>query len=519
MKLYAISDVTFDHIAKEINSLANGSISCVFSYEEEINSKLLTINLSDLENIDILFIHSDQVFHRRPVEWQKLFCNTLSRFSAQIDDKIIVISNSFSSSFKSVPLKFSFGELFDTASLFSTESHLLIKRPNIFVFDFYSILANLGELNFYNYAIGHLYQMPYTKKAIQSIAQTLVDQSNWLFREEKKVIVLDCDNTLWKGVVGEDGIKGIFCDKDAEGIIHYHFQEFLKGKKEEGFLLCICSKNNESDVKEAFENKNFVLKWDDFVIRKINWNDKVTNIREIATELNVGTDSFIFIDDNKFELDFVSNTLKGVSCFEFTQDYTNFLTLLDKFEFKKRKVLKEDMEKTEQYFKLQQRNSGAQDYENIDEFIQSLEIKMDIKLNNLADMERLSQMTGKTNQFNFNKQPYTAEQLTKFINAGGRLYSLGVSDKFGDYGTVGLILLAISKNNEVILENFLMSCRALGKKIEDGFLEFVLNDIEKNNLHITAVKFVKTEKNIPAENFYNKIKNETNYFRTTTIVL
>jgi FkbH-like protein len=519
MKVYVITDITFDHIAKEIDSISQGTISCYFSYYEDIISKLLTLSADDVADADVLFIHSDQIFHRRSVEWQKSFCNTLLHLSSQITDKIILLSNSISQAFTGNPIKFSSGRSFDTAFLFSEEIHQLLGQPNFFVFDFQAVLANLGEVNFYNYTIGHLYQMPYSKRAIEGIAQALTEQLNWLFTEEKKVIVVDCDNTLWKGVVGEDGVQGIRCDKDAEGIIHYHLQEFLKVKKEEGFLLCVCSKNNEEDVEEAFAKKNFPLKPEDFIIRKINWNDKVQNMQEIASVLNVGIDSFIFIDDNKFELDLVKSLLPGVTCFEFTEDYSNFLTLTNKFEFKKRKVLKEDKEKTEQYITLQQRKSAEQHFENIDDFIASLEIKMDISMNDLNDLERLSQMTGKTNQFNFNKQEYNPDQLKQFITAGGSLYSLKISDKFGDYGTVGLILIQPSKNKEVILENYLMSCRVLGKKIEYGFLIFVMNDLKKNNLYISCVKFVKTNKNIPAEKFYTKIKNETNYLRTATTVL
>lgn len=518
--MFVISDVTFDHIAKEIDVISSGNISCMFSYQEDIVSKMLSVESDDFKGIDVLFIHSDQVFHNRPSEWQKVFCNTLLHFSSQLSNITILVSNSLTGAFKTPPFKGSFGNSFDVAYLFSAEISSLLERSNIFVFDFLSILKKLGENNCYNYPVGHLYQMPYTKKAIGAIAEAVVNQSEWLFGEEKKVIVLDCDNTLWKGIVGEDGINGIYCNKDAEGIIHYHFHEFLKGKKEEGFLLCICSKNNEKDVQEAFEKKKFVLKWDDFIIRKINWNDKVANMKEIAAELNVGTDSFIFVDDNKYELDFVSNSLKGITCIEFTEDYTNFIALINRFEFKKKLVLKDDIAKTEQYIKQQQRAGEEQNYENIDEFIKSLEIKMDIRLNDTADLERLSQMTGKTNQFNFNKQPYTSEQLNNFIVDRGRLYSLSVSDKFGDYGTVGLIMIKPAGNKkEVVLENFLMSCRALGKKIEDSFLNFVLQDIKENSLQLASVKFIRTEKNIPAENFYNKIKNETNHFRTATSVL
>ncbi len=506
MKLYVISDITFDHIAKEIDLISNGNISRVYSFEEDVVAKMLSLTPGDLKDFDLVFIHSDQVFHRRPIEWQKMFCKALVQFSVKFKDMPLLVSNSFSNSFTYSPAKYSFGKLFDTAFQFSNEFQKLIERPNIFVFDFLAILQNIGENSFYNYNIGHLYQMPYTPKAIKQLAVTLQEQANWLFREEKKVIIVDCDNTLWKGVIGEDGMNGIYCDKDAEGIIHYHFQEFLKNKKEEGFLLCICSKNNEDDVKEAFEKKNFVLKWTDFIVRKINWNDKVANMKEIAAELNIGTNSFIFIDDNKFELDYVHSLLSGVTCIEFTEEYTDFLHLTERFEFKKRLRLTDDKIKTEQYMVHQQRAAEEQQFENLDDFITSLNIKMDIRLNDITDFERLSQLTGKTNQFNFNKQPYTTEQLNSIIDKGGRIYSLKVSDKFGDYGTVGLIILTPENDKKFILENFLMSCRALGKKIEDSFYAYVLEDLKKNGLQITSISFKETEKNIPAQKFYSTLK-------------
>ena len=154
----------------------------------------------------------------------------------------------------------------------------------------------------------------------------------------------------------------------------------------------------------------------------------------------------------------------------------------------------------------QQRAAEEQQFENLDDFITSLNIKMDIRLNDITDFERLSQLTGKTNQFNFNKQPYTTEQLNSIIDKGGRIYSLKVSDKFGDYGTVGLIILTPENDKKFILENFLMSCRALGKKIEDSFYAYVLEDLKKNGLQITSISFKETEKNIPAQKFYSTLK-------------
>ncbi|MEJ7677577.1 MAG: HAD-IIIC family phosphatase [Segetibacter sp.] len=191
--------------------------------------------------------------------------------------------------------------------------------------------------------------MPYTKQFIKLFADTLSKQLEWLQQEEKKAIVIDCDNTLWKGVIGEDGLEGIKCDNNAEGILFYHFQLFLKSKKEEGLLLCICSKNNEEDVKDAFMQKNMPLKWNDFVVKKINWDDKWSNINKIAAKLNIGIDSLIYIDDNPFEVGSVSELAKGISCFEFKEDYTSFISLTNSFLFKRKQILKDDVVKSHQY--------------------------------------------------------------------------------------------------------------------------------------------------------------------------
>jgi FkbH-like protein len=345
--------------------------------------------------------------------------------------------------------------------------------------------------------------MPYTKPAIKSFASELIAQLSFLFTEEKKVIILDCDNTLWKGVIGEDGIDSIACDKNGDGILYYNFQLFIKAKKEEGFLLCLCSKNNEEDVKEAFTKLNFPLKWTDFIVKKINWQDKVENIKQIGKELNLGVSSFIFIDDNLFELNSIAQLLSDVSCIHFTGSYPDFITMSNSFLFRRKLILSEDLEKTNQYIQEQLRSEHEAAFNSIDDFISSLDIKLDIRLNDFADLPRLAQMTGKTNQFNFNKHEYNADELRSFTETG-RIYSLKVSDKYGDYGTVGLILMKLN-GRQAVLENYLLSCRSLGKKIEYTFFDHVKNQLLSEGIEITDIQFKANDKNLPAQTFIKSI--------------
>lgn len=503
INLLVISDITFEPIAKAITELHTGKFRITCNYSEDVIATLLSITRDELDTQDVVFIHSDQIFHRKEQSWQKSLLNAVAGI-ANSWKKSIIVSNSLSQSFDSLPVKSSLGYYGDLFSIYSSDLSHLLEHSNIYIFDFLNILTHAGIDNVYNYNLGHLYQMPYTKIGIKHIAEKSSELLLWLFAEEKKAIIVDCDNTLWKGIIGEDGIDGIKCDKNAEGIVYYNFQSFLKAKQKEGFLLCICSKNNETDVKEVFEKKKLPLKWNDFIIKKINWDDKITNIQNIAKELNIGTDSFIFIDDNLFEINSVSTLLNGIACMPFTDSYANFLNLANNFHFKRRQILEADKKKTEQYETELLRKKEETNFTNLDDFINSLNLRLDIRLNDLNDLERLSQMTAKTNQFNFNKKAYTVDELLNFINSHNKLFSLKLSDKYGDYGTVGMMLINIS-GKTAIIDNYLMSCRALGKGVEKKFYYEVLNLLSKEKLEVKEIRFNPTEKNLPAQQFFNQL--------------
>ncbi len=482
------------------------------SYEEDLVSYLLAFDGAALGEGEVLLIHSDQVFHRKPVEWQQHLLQTVATLAGKLPNKML-LSNALSLSFQTPPLTGSAGRHSDLFNHFRQALDGSLAHSNTFIFDFQQLLQQAGLEHTYQYNLGHLYQMPYTKSFVTLFAGTLADQVQWLVSEEKKAILIDCDNTLWKGILGENGLDGIQCDNNAEGILFYHFQLFLRARKEEGFLLCLCSKNNEADVKEAFETKRMPLSWNDFIVKKVNWEDKWQNIQQIARELNIGTDSLIFIDDNPFEINSVKELVKGITAIEFVPDYTAFLKMTQRFVFRRKRVLQEDLEKTRQYEVEFERQKEQDQFQNIEDFIKSLQIVTDIRENDLTDLERLAQMTGKTNQFNFNKREYTPDELSRFISDGNSVYSIKVADRFGDYGTVGLILVE-KKTSTAIIENFLMSCRALGKRIEDQFYQSVIDNLAGQNKTINEIRFQETAKNKPAQDFYKKIKNEHNHQRT-----
>jgi FkbH-like protein len=375
------------------------------------------------------------------------------------------------------------------------------------MYDFNRSVFGLGIDRSYNFNLGHLYQMPYTKELIDVVTYQIKAYLDFLILPERKAIFLDCDNTLWNGIVGEDGVNGIRCDKNSEGIVYYYFQQFLLKKKKEGFLLCLCSKNNEDEVKNAFEELNMPLKWADFIIKKINWEDKPNNLKAAANELNIGTESFIFIDDSDFELQYVNSILPEIKILKFEKNYKQFLNLIDDFAFKRKVLTPEDFEKNKQYIAEKERKELQINSISFDRYLKSLEIKLEISVNNLNDLVRLSQLTEKTNQFNFNKEHFSVKQLEEFIKDNNLIYSLKVSDKFSDYGTVGLILIEV-KGEKAVLRNYLMSCRALGRNIENDFFQNVKILLKDKKIEIDSIIFNESSKNEPAKQFYQKIKNE-----------
>ena len=381
----------------------------------------------------------------------------------------------------------------------------ILDTSNVFFYDVKKIISRMGFQQAYNFKLGFLYQMPYTKNFISQLAGELNSCIRFLTTQEKKAIFIDCDNTLWKGILGEDGLEGIQCNKNAQGVLFFHFQEFLLEKKKEGFILGLCSKNNEQDVKEAFEQLNMPLKWNDFVIKKVNWQNKAENLKEAAKELNIGTDSFIFIDDNDFELKSVNSMLPEIHTVKLTTDYDEFLQLCDDYCFKRKRLTKEDLEKNEQYFAEQQRNSVKESVQSFEEYVESLAIKLDITINNNSDTTRLSQLTEKTNQFNFNKEAFSIAQLEKFMSEGNLVFGLRVSDKFGDYGLVGLILMEV-RGKQAVMRNFLMSCRALGRLIEHDFFNSVITELRGRGIELSEIHFKETPKNIPAKTFFEGLE-------------
>jgi len=324
----------------------------------------------------------------------------------------------------------------------------------------------------------------------------------------KKCLVLDLDNTLWGGILGEDGPEHLKIGGDYPGKAFLLFQQQILELQKRGIILAVCSKNNEADTWEFINNsRDQVLKKEHIAAWRINWNDKAGNIAELAKELNIGLDSMVFLDDQPAERELVKSMLPEVTVPDFpTTPYLLpvFFKNLQEQYFNIYQASAEDLRKTEQYKQNAERRQLQQQFTNIDDFIKSLQIETTIRLNDPADLPRIAQMSQKTNQFNLTGKRYTDLELKEIIKRNGKVFSLSVKDKFGDSGLTGAAVVSLV-GNDAHIDNLFLSCRILGRKIENTFMEQILLSLKEESLENVTAAYNKTPKNQLVENFYESV--------------
>ena len=336
------------------------------------------------------------------------------------------------------------------------------------------------------------------------------DFKNWWNRKHdsmalkrKKCLVLDLDNTLWGGVLGEEGVDGIKIGGDYPGKAFLYFQDALLELSKSGVILTICSKNNEQDVFDAWEkNPYLVLKKEHFSAWRINWNDKATNIKELSDELNIGLDSFVFVDDNPTERELIRQVLPMVEVPEFpAQPYELplfFQKLVTDF-FRVYSVTEEDKKKTDQYKANAARSQARREFADFSKYLESLDMHITLESANEFNIPRIAQMTQKTNQFNLTTKRYTDADIRKQLADGWKIWCISVADKFGDNGITGCIIV-----NGTEIDSFLLSCRILGKGIEMAFIKSVMSILQKSEIKMVSANYIPTAKNSQVKDFYDR---------------
>lgn len=316
-----------------------------------------------------------------------------------------------------------------------------------------------------------------------------------------KAILLDCDNTLWSGVCGELGTYGITVTDS-----HQDLQRFIKELSKKGFLLGLLSKNNEADVWDVFEkNTSMVLSKDDFVCWRINWKPKSENISEVALELNLGIDSFIFIDDDNKECMDMMKIRPEVFTFQLPPEQTSInIYLKNCWVFDKSRITLEDAMRTSAYKEEKLRTQYLNEAISISDFLADLNIKVSMQKICNDDLERISQLTFRTNQFNLSTVRLTVPQLMDMVSHENNLcWAIRVSDRFGVYGLVGF-LQASFEGKTVNLESYMLSCRVLGRGVEELIMDGLVVLCKSNGFEKIRATYRPTLKNVPIKEHLEK---------------
>jgi FkbH-like protein len=317
----------------------------------------------------------------------------------------------------------------------------------------------------------------------------------------RKLLAVDCDNTLWRGVIGEDGENGVQMDDlTADGAAFQEVQRILKAWRREGVLLAIVSKNNPEDVDHMLaDHPAMQLRDEDFVAKKVGWGEKVEGLRALAEDLNLGLDSFVFLDDSPFELQRVAEALPQVARLQVPErasDYPAMLRAAHGLFFNLSRST-EDLQRTEMYRTDAARKRTETQYASLDDYLASLDLKILVEEGGRIGAPRAAQMTQKTNQFNLTTRRYTEADIARFASDPDQLAAtFSVSDRFGDYGVTGLVIAAIDrKTASAHLDTFLMSCRVLGRRIENAVMNWLTDRLRREGLSSLTGEYLPTAKN------------------------
>ncbi len=365
-----------------------------------------------------------------------------------------------------------------------------------------------GEEQCLDYRFWYSSKAPFKKCFLNDYAFNIVTIINALQGKAKKCLVLDCDNTLWGGIIGEDGLSGIKLDRnDAPGTIFYHFQHCVLQLYRRGVLILLCSKNNEDDIWDVLDNHPAcLLKRSHIAAYRINWQDKVTNINALAQELNLNPDSFVFLDDNPMECEFVRTMIPGITVLHVPQKlYTYPSLLLKEGLFDTLYISDEDKQRTQMVQSEAKRKIVLEASQDIENYLASLNIRATIHPATAEEIPRIAQLTQKTNQFNLTTTRYSTTQVETFITAPEyAVFSMTVADKFGDLGLTA-VLIAKKMAETAMIDTLLMSCRILGRKLEIAFVNHCLTHLEKKwQIQQWQAQYIPTRKNIQTADFWDK---------------
>jgi FkbH-like protein len=396
----------------------------------------------------------------------------------------------------------------------------LNKIEGIHVLDLAGVIEQIGRMNSHDPSLEAVARAPYSQLLYQELGIEIVRLVRSIIMPAKKVVALDCDGILWGGILGEDGIDGIVLSNEHPGRSFRLLQEMILALKKRGVLLVLVSKNEEADVWNVFDNHpEMLLRRSDIAGYRINWAQKSANLYELAQELNLGLDSFVFVDDSPVERLEIETTVPEVTVVPMPKEPARYCETLSKLWcFDSSNTTEEDMIRTDFIAMEQKRRDLQQSTTGLQSYLESLNLVAEIRFASQRDLSRVAQLTQKTNQFNLSLIRRSLTEIQE-LHASTSILVLNLKDCFGDYGLVGLAILK-EEDNCMFVDTFLMSCRALGRGAEEAFLCTLFDFAAKKGLEKIIARYNSGVRNEQVKTFLLKmgfLQKQTGIFESHLI--
>lgn len=515
-------------------ALENLPLSVYDADYNQIEAQLLDPNsevYSFVPNNILLWLGTDKLYE----EFLDLPLENRSGFAESVLSKITMYWDLISQHCKATILQMNFTEIddkvfgnysckVDLAFVFQIRklnfilAEAMEQRKNVYPVDLLSVQLQLGTSTFYDAPLYYNAKMTVSTDALPYVAKAVIDVQKALIGRIKKCVILDLDNTLWGGVIGDEGIENIEIGELGRGHVFTDFQRWLKQLKECGIILCVCSKNNEDIAKKPFEEHNeMILRLSDIALFVANWEDKASNIRLIQKTLNISMDSIVFIDDNPFERNLVRQMIPEIEVPELPEDPALYLGYLQgQNYFETASFTGAGSDRTKLYQAEFERTKLMMSFESIDGYLESLEMLGEAKPFEESKFSRIAQLTQRSNQFNLRTVRYTDADIQSIASNPNYVtlyYTL--RDKFGDHGLVGVIIMKKKNDDELFIDTWLMSCRVLKRGMEEYIVNCFMREAKNRGFKRIYGEYIPTPKNAMVKDIYKTMGfteiSENNY--------
>lgn len=381
------------------------------------------------------------------------------------------------------------------------------QHSRFFINDILYLSAQAGLSAWHSHTYWYNFHMAVSPTATVALAQNVAAIVKSAYGRSKKCLILDLDNTLWGGVVGDDGVENLILGRDHPmGEAFLDFQRYVKDLQRRGIILAVCSKNDVENAKEGFSHPDSILRVEDFSAFKANWDAKPANLRAIAAELNIGLDSMVFVDDNPAERSLVIDQLPEVATPDVGSDVTQFAEILEaEHYFEASKVVQDDLKRSAYYNSNAQRSAYQASFRDYGEFLASLEMTAEIAPFSSVYLERITQLINKTNQFNLTTRRYTGAEIEAIAQEPAYVTLYGrLADKFGDNGLVS-VLIGRAVDRTLELDLWLMSCRVLNREMELAMFDALVERCQARGIAKIVGTYIPSKKNGMVADHYSRL--------------